>query len=177
MLEPWVAQSVSLPNYSSQFICMQMWDHPLCQPLPLPVHQLLPCRESFSPSCPSLSLLPVWLSVSSLTPWLSDFHTVRFSVSSGCFLFLNLSLSFGCTRRHSVSTIGLCLGWKSYVKLFNRDGFKMERKPKVHLIHEVWTEGTITLQRVLLRVCCVTGWGMALLIVSGRARDVKYPTA
>ena len=30
---------------------------------------------------------------SSLTPWLSDFHTVRFSGCSGCFLFLNL-LSF-----------------------------------------------------------------------------------
>ena len=38
-------------------------------------------------------LLLVWTSVSSLTPWLLDFHAVRFSVSSGCFLFLNLLLS------------------------------------------------------------------------------------
>ena len=29
----------------------------------------------------------IWVSVSSLTPWLSDFHTVRFSDSSGCFVF------------------------------------------------------------------------------------------
>ena len=51
-----------------------------------PVHQP-PCRESSPPACPSLPLLPVWMKVSSLSPWLSDFHTVRFSVSSGCFLF------------------------------------------------------------------------------------------
>ena len=43
--------------------------------------------------CPSPSFLPVWMSVSSLTPLLWDFHTVQFSVSSGCLLFLNL-LSF-----------------------------------------------------------------------------------
>ena len=41
------------------------------------------------PGCLSLPLLPVWMKVSSLSPWLSDFHVVRFSVSSGCFLFLN----------------------------------------------------------------------------------------
>ena len=39
-----------------------------------------------------------------LSLWFSDFHTVRFSVSSGCFLFLNCCPSFGCARRHSVST-------------------------------------------------------------------------
>ena len=37
------------------------------------------------PGCPSLPLLLVWMSVSSLTPWLSDFHTVQFSGSSGYF--------------------------------------------------------------------------------------------
>ena len=50
-----------------------------------------------SPLCPghlSLSLLPVWMNVSSLTPWLSDFNTGRFSGSSGWFLFLSLLLSF-----------------------------------------------------------------------------------
>ena len=46
------------------------------------------------PSCLSLSLLPVWIHACSLTPWLSNFHTVWFSVSSGCFSFLNLLLSF-----------------------------------------------------------------------------------
>ena len=38
------------------------------------------------PGCPSLPLLLVWMNVSSLSPWLSDFHTVWFSVSSGCFM-------------------------------------------------------------------------------------------
>ena len=59
------------------------------------------------PGCLSLPRLLVWMNVSSLTPLLSDFHTVRFSDSFGCFLFLNLSLSlFGCVRRHSVFTYG-----------------------------------------------------------------------
>ena len=55
--------------------------------------------------CLSPPLLPVWVNVSSVSPWLSDFHTVQLSVSSGCFLFLNCCRpSFGCARRHSVST-------------------------------------------------------------------------
>ena len=85
-LEPWVVGSVLLPSCSSQFISMQMWD--------LPVHQLLPCHKSSPSSCPSPPFLPVQMSVSSLTPWLLDFHTIGFSGSSGYFLFLNLFLSF-----------------------------------------------------------------------------------
>ena len=77
---------------------------PLHNPPPRWVHQPRPCHKSSPPSCLSPPLLPVWVSVSSLSPWLSDFHTVRFSVSSGCFLFLNCCCPFGCARRHSVST-------------------------------------------------------------------------
>ena len=84
--ESWVAQSVSLPS---------------CSP-GLSTHKCGTARSSsrrlavspLYPSCPSLPLLPVWMNVSSLTLWLSDFHTVQFSVSSDCFLFLNLLLSF-----------------------------------------------------------------------------------
>ena len=39
--------------------------------------------KSSPPSCLSPPLLLAWMNVSSLTPWLSDFHTVQFSVSSG----------------------------------------------------------------------------------------------
>ena len=53
-LEPWVAQSVSLPSCSSQFICTRMWDPPLCQ---------LPLRPVHEPPC--LKLSPPWLPVSS----------------------------------------------------------------------------------------------------------------
>ena len=60
--------------------------------------------SSESPGCPSLPLLSVWVNVSSLSPWLPDFHTVRFSVSSGCFLFLKCCPSFGYVRRCSMST-------------------------------------------------------------------------
>ena len=106
VLEPWVVQSVSFPSCSSQFIFMRMWDHPVCQ--------LLPCRESSLTSCLSPPLLPVWMNVSSLTPWLLDFHTVQFSVSFGCFLFLNLLLSFfwSCEESQCVY-LRLHLGRKS----------------------------------------------------------------
>ena len=79
-LEPWVVWSVSLPVCYSLFICTQRWDRP--------VHQPPPCSKSSLSSCPSPPLLPVWMGVSSLTPWLSDFHTVQISVSSGCCCFL-----------------------------------------------------------------------------------------
>ena len=76
---------------------------PLHNPPPCWLHQPPRCHESSLPRCPSLPLLLVCMNVSPLSPWLSDFHTVRFSVSSGCFLFLNCC-PFGCARRHSVST-------------------------------------------------------------------------
>ena len=91
LLEPWVVQSVSVSRLSA---CK-------CGTIPSSrlhlahlVLQPLPFCKSFLPSCPSLPLLWVWINVSSLTPWLSDFHSARFSVSSDCFLFLNLLLSF-----------------------------------------------------------------------------------
>ena len=34
-----------------------------------------------------LTLQPIWMNVASLNPWLLDFHTVRFSDSTGCYLF------------------------------------------------------------------------------------------
>ena len=37
------------------------------------------------PSCLCPIVLPVWMNVSSLTPWFLDFHIVWFSGSSGCF--------------------------------------------------------------------------------------------
>ena len=80
------------------------WPAPF-HPPPRWVFQLLPCCASSLPGFSSPPLLLVWMNVSSLSPWLSDFHTVQFSVSSGYFLFLNCCCpSFGCVRRHSVST-------------------------------------------------------------------------
>ena len=43
--------------------------------LPTQVIELLPCHESSPPGCPSPPLLLVWMNISSLTPWLSDFYT------------------------------------------------------------------------------------------------------
>ena len=81
------------------------------------------CGHVACPSCPANALprvlsaqlrvsapLPVWVNVSSLTLWLSDFHTIQFSVSSGCFLMC--CCPFGCARRHSVLPMPP-LDWKS----------------------------------------------------------------
>ena len=83
-LEPWVAQSALLPHHSSRFIYAQMWGRRVCQPQPgLPCSTIRylagsACRClatcALHPGCPSPPLLPVWMNVSSLYPWLSDFQ-------------------------------------------------------------------------------------------------------
>ena len=60
------------------------------------------------PSCPSLPLLLVWKNISSLTPWLLDFHTVQYSGNSGYFLLLNLLLCFFWLCKEA-KCINLCL--------------------------------------------------------------------
>ena len=107
---------------------------PLHNPPPPWVHQPPPCHESSPPGCSSLPLLQVWMNVS-LSPWLSDFHTVRFSVSSSCFLFLNCCCpSFGCARRHSVSTYASILAGslvsflKDFIYLFLERGEWREKE-------------------------------------------------
>ena len=50
-----------------------------------------------SPLCPAYPcplLLMVWMNVSSLTHWLSDFHTARFSGSSGWFFVFKFVVGF-----------------------------------------------------------------------------------
>ena len=104
VLELWVVGSVSLPSCSSRFICMQMWHHLIYQPPPCLVHQPLPhplpsasgciAASPLHLGCLSALLLTVWLNVSSLIPWLLDFHTAWFSGISGYYSFLNLLLSF-----------------------------------------------------------------------------------
>ena len=51
-------------------------------------HHLAGCP--LHPSCASPLLPQVWVNVPSLTLWLSDFHTVQFSGSSGCFFLFKL---------------------------------------------------------------------------------------
>ena len=81
---------------------------------------------------PISTLLPVWVSVSSLTPWLSGFHTVRFSGSSGWFLFLNLLLSFFwlCEEAWCVY-LCLHLGWKSPIYYGNFINFTLHSPKNV----------------------------------------------
>ena len=58
-----------------------------CQPQSAPVLQPLPCHKSFLPWLPISAPLPVWMNVSSLTPWFLDFQTVGFSGNSVFFVF------------------------------------------------------------------------------------------
>ena len=74
--------------------------------------------QVLSAHCPSLPLLPVWMNISSLTPWLLDFHTVQFSGSSGYFLFLIL-LIFWLFKETKCVYLCLHLGWKSCLVIFN----------------------------------------------------------
>ena len=82
------------------------WPAQFHNPPPRWVHQLLPCRTSSPPWLPvsaPLTGLDEFFSFISLVVGLPT--TVRFSVSSACFLFLNCCRpSFGCARRHSLST-------------------------------------------------------------------------
>ena len=120
-LEPWVAWSVLLPSCSSQFICMQIWDHRSSSR-----HLAV---ISLHLRCPSPPLLPVRMNVS-LTPWLLDFHTVQFSGSAGCFLFLNCCCpSFGCVRRQSVPTYASILARSLEIHFSQNSGeYKLEIK-------------------------------------------------
>ena len=69
------------------------------------------------PGCPSPPLLPVWMNISSLTPWLLDFQTVWFSDSSGYCLFLNLLSFFWLWEEAKCIHTCLHLGWK-FLSLF-----------------------------------------------------------
>ena len=120
------------------------------------VHQLLPRLVSCSFACPtpqsatllgppaaalqrvlstqlpSPPLLRVWMDVSSLSPWLLDFHTVRFSVSSGCFLFINCCCpSLGCARRHGMSTYASILAGSPLFQIFRE--YTFSRRYSRHL--------------------------------------------
>ena len=84
-----------------------------------PVHQPQPSRCPLHLGCLCLPLLQDWMTVSSLIPPLSDFHTIRFSVSSGYFLFLNLLLFFfWLSEEAQCIYLHLHLGWKSTLIVF-----------------------------------------------------------
>ena len=94
-LQPWVAQTDSLPSCSSQFICTQMWPGLPAAVLPRGLSAQLPISTPPTglDECVFFNSLAVRLLHSS-------FFCQFFFV-----LFLNCCCpSFGCARRHSVST-------------------------------------------------------------------------
>ena len=128
--EPWVVGSVSFSSCSYQFICTQMWDHSLHQPPPHLLSRPLPCCESSPPSYLSLPLLPVWMNVSSLTPFLwtsiqSEFRAVLVGFFVCLFLSLLLSFFWLCEEAQCIY-LHLHLGWKSSMlyRLLKHKGLK-----------------------------------------------------
>ena len=96
-LEPWAVWSglqlglltpkVMLPTFIHH---TWMWDHLFC-------HHHLSCHSVphplSSPFCPisaSPALICIWMTAACLNPWLSDFHTVWISDSSGYYLLWDL---------------------------------------------------------------------------------------
>ena len=96
VLEPWVAQFVLLHSCSSQFICTQVWDCLLCQPLPC---------------CPSPPLLPVWMNIS-LTPCCQVSIQFDFLSVLVVFLFLNLLSFFWLCKEAQCIYLRLHIGRK-----------------------------------------------------------------
>ena len=120
-LELWIAQCISLPSCPSRFICTRMWaatlttSNSLACPRP-PATALLQVLSTRLP----ISTPPTGLDECFLTPWLSDFDTVQFSVSSDCFLCLNLFLSFFWLCKE-VQCVYLCLPMPSWLKVPKRE--------------------------------------------------------
>ena len=88
----------------------------------------------------SLPLLPIWMNVSSVTPWLLDFHTVQLSGSSGFFL-KNWSLSFWLFKEAKRIYLSLHLGqyyltWLKkyfiYLFIFRERGKEGEREGNIN---------------------------------------------
>ena len=87
--------------------------------LPTPVLQPPPCCDSSLPGCPSPPFLLVWVSVSSLSPWLLDFHTVRFFCHFWLlFVFKLLLSSFWLFEEARCVCLCLYLGQKSLSCIF-----------------------------------------------------------
>ena len=96
-----VSRSPAVPVYPHMNVRpTQSTRCPLTTPLPQAASHCLAVHP-LCPSCLFPPLLPVWMNVSSLTPWLSDFHTVWFSGSSGWFLNWLFSF-FWCEELKSI---------------------------------------------------------------------------
>ena len=129
VLESWVAPSVLLPNGSSQFIRMQMCDHPLPQLPPGPVHQPPPYSPQFCSCCLAMSPLCPWIPISTPPTGLGEYLffnsvVVRLPHSSIFWQFWLLFvfkfvvvLLWLCEEAKSIY-LSLHLGWKSSTRTF-----------------------------------------------------------
>ena len=113
---------------------LPLWHLQLCHPCSTICHLAGSASHCLAtsplrPGCPSLPFLLVWINVSSLSPWLLDFHRVRFSVSSGFFFFFNCCCpSFCCAWKCSVSTYASILAGSSEVLVVGFEQFLPEYK-------------------------------------------------
>ena len=91
--------------------------YPPCMNVGLPMPILLLLATLWVTLCLFASplLLPIWTNMASLNPWLLSFHTVQFSDSSGCYLFLRFSCNSYLWLWEKVKHVclRLHLDWKS----------------------------------------------------------------
>ena len=81
--------SQSLPVVALPACCSLAHPAPQSAPSLDPPANVLPNAILHAPPCCESSPRAAGMDECVLSPWLSDFHTVQFSVSFGCFLFLN----------------------------------------------------------------------------------------
>ena len=106
VLEPWVVQSALLPRLPPSLSMRE------CGSTGSASHPL-----AASPLCPAVHLCPSYQFGWMFLLYVLGCRTsIQFYfLSSGCFLFLNCCCpSFGCARRHSVSTYASILAGKSF---------------------------------------------------------------
>ena len=101
-----------LPCWPAAGLCTVFHNPPPCW-----VHQLPPCCETSPSGCPSPPLLLVWINVSSLSPWLSDFHNSSILYQFWLFFVFKLLSFFWLCEEVQCVYLCLHLGWKSRIIL------------------------------------------------------------
>ena len=101
--------------------------------------------------CPSPPLPPAWMNVSSLSPWLSDFHTNRFPGSSGCFFVFKLVVALHLIMQGSKAYLPTPPSWlKIHIQtiLWTKLDFMepMIRKPSWENCPGPWFMGFIAIK-------------------------------
>ena len=130
-------------------------------PLPVFIHHMWTWGHAFHISTPlhsfsiSLPLVLAWVNVTSLNPWLSDFHTAWFSDDSQWYLFCSCNFCCSCARRWGMFTYAsiwlslwcfICV--PAYFENFTNIGTYTITRHLFFILNSkfIWVKNTITCQ-------------------------------